>query len=270
MPASGRTALIQSLRADVARLERRVPQPDGTTAVPFGLAALDAALSGGGLPRGALHEAVGAGSDTGHGAAAAIFAAAVLARAGGPVLWVSAQFDLFAPALAGVGLPPERVIHVEAGRDVLAAMEEGLRHQGLTGVVGEIAGRLALTPSRRLHLAAEATGALAFAIRRPARPDDPVLAEPNAAMTRWRITPLPSAPPLPHAPEVPGLGRAQWRLDLLRVRGGAPSSWIVEAPDAQGHLALAVDLADRSADAAPQRGFHETPLRRVLRQRAAG
>ena len=274
MPASGRATTIDHLRARVARLERRAP-PSGAAALPFG-SALDAALPGGGLARGALHEAVGAGADAGHGAAAALFVAGILARAGGPVLWVSARFDLFAPALAGVGLAPGRVIHVEAGRDVLAAMEEGLRHPGLAGVAGEILGRLALTPSRRLHLAAAATGALAFAIRRPARADDPALEEPNAAVTRWRIAPLPSAPPLPHAPEVPGLGRARWRLELLRVRGGAPSSWIVEAPDAQGHLALAADLADRSAGAPSRDRSADAPSRRasrderVPRRRAAG
>lgn len=249
MPASGRAAVIDQLRAGVARLERRMVPPGEGIVLPFGLAPLDAVLPGGGLARAALHEAVGGGTDAGHGAGAALFAASVLARAGGPVLWVSARFDLFAPALDAVGLAPRRVLHVEAGRDVLAAMEEGLRHPGLGGVVGEITDRLALTPSRRLGLAAEASGAIAFALRRPARPDDPLLAEPNAAVTRWRVAPLSSAPPLPHAPEVPGLGRGRWRLDLLRVRGGTPASLIVEAPDAEGRLAVAADLADRPAHA---------------------
>jgi protein ImuA len=245
MPANGRAASIEHLRTEVVRLERRALAVGETAVLPLGIPALDAALPCGGLARGALHEAVGAGSDAGHGTAAALFAAAILARAGGPVLWVSARFDLFAPALAEVGLPPSRVLHVEAGCHVLAAMEEGLRQSGLRGVVGEVTGRLGLTPSRRLHLAAEGTGAIAFAIRRPARPGDPALAEPNAAVTRWRVAPIPSGPPLPHAPEVPGLGRARWRLDLVRVRGGAPVSLVVEAPDAQGRIRLAADAADR-------------------------
>ncbi|MFX8999804.1 damage-inducible protein, partial [Acinetobacter baumannii] len=72
--------------------------------MPFGIAAIDAALPGGGLARGALHEAAGSGADLAHGAAPALLVAAVLASAGGPVLWVSVRFDLFAPALAAVGL----------------------------------------------------------------------------------------------------------------------------------------------------------------------
>ncbi|HEV7876736.1 MAG TPA: damage-inducible protein, partial [Bradyrhizobium sp.] len=36
---------------------------------------------------------------------------------------------------------------------------------------------------------------------------------------------------------------------LLRVKGGEPHSWIVEACDAQGRLALPAALADRPAAA---------------------
>lgn len=50
---------------------------------------------------------------------------------------------------------------------------------------------------------------------RSRRFDDPRLLEPNAATTRWRVAPLPSPPPVPDAPSVPGLARAVWRLDLI-------------------------------------------------------
>lgn len=42
-------------------------------------------------------------------------------------------------------------------------MEEGLRHRGLAGVVGELT-RLTLTPSRRLQLAAEASSVTALVV----------------------------------------------------------------------------------------------------------
>jgi protein ImuA len=75
--------------------------------------------------------------------------------------------DLFAPALAQAGLAPDRVIYVEAGdeRTVLSCVEEGLRHGGLGAVVGEVS-RLSMTASRRLQLAAEASGTLGLALRR--------------------------------------------------------------------------------------------------------
>jgi protein ImuA len=263
MAGTRRAALLEDLRAQVARIEGYGAE-HCTGAIPFGVQSIDATLPGGGIARGALHEVAGAGPDIEHASAVTLLVAGLLAQTSGPILWVSEYFDLFAPALAGVGLDPTRVLHVESGRAVLMAMEEGLRHPGLTGVVGEFSGRISLTASRRLQLAAESSGAVAFVIRRGPRFDDTVLTEPTAAVTRWRVACLPSPPPLPHAPETPGLGRARWRLDLVRCRGGEPASWTVEACDAQGRLALASDLADRQA--APQ------PKRRTSSQlrRAAG
>lgn len=257
-PALPKPAL-QALRARIARIERGTPAGPGQT-MPFGLAAVDAALPGGGLALAALHEAAGAGPDVEHGAAAALLIAGILARLQGSVLWVVQQADLFAPGLAGAGLHPDRVVFAEAGRDVLAVMEEGLREAGLAAVVGEVGGRLSLVASRRLQLAAEHAGILTFALRRSRVFDDPVLDEPSAAVTRWRVAALPSPPPLPHAPDTPGLGRACWRLDLRRCRGAEPGSWIVEACDAQGRLGLPAELRDGSV---------ETP-RRPAGRRAGG
>jgi protein ImuA len=250
-------AVLQELRLRIARIERGTPAGEaagGRQTLALRIAAIDRALPGGGLALGALHEVAGAGPEVEHGAAGALFVAGLLARLRGPVLWALAQPDLFAPALATVGLSPHRVVYVEAGPSVLLAMEEGLRQRGLAGVVGEV-GRLGLTPSRRLQLAAETSGAIAFALRRSRRFDDPALDAPSAAVTRWRIASLPSPPPLPDAPNTPGLARARWRLDLMRARGAEPGSWIVEACDAQGCLALAADLADRPAAPA---GRHAT------------
>ena len=236
---------LDVLRTRIARLERR-PGAHRGNMLRFGVDAIDGHLPGGGLLAGALHEVAGEGTDIEHGAAASLFLAGLLARQRGPVLWVLMRADLFAPALHGAGLHPDRVVFAEAGAAVLLVMEEGLRHPGLAGVVGEV-GKLGLTASRRLQLAAEASGVTAFALRRFRQASDPALAEPNAAVTRWRVAARPSPPPLPLAPDVPGLARARWQLDLVRCRGGAPATWIVEACDAQGRLTLATDVSHRQA-----------------------
>ena len=243
---------LAELRQQIARMERSASRR--RAAIPLGRA-IDAHLPAGGLALGALHEAAGGGADSEDGAAAALFAAGVFARTAGPVIWALIRPDLFAPALDAVGLHPDRVIFAQAGKTeaVLMAMEEALREPGLGGVVGEIEGRLGLTASRRLQLAAELSGTLAIALRRSRRHDDPAFDAPSAALTRWRITTLPSAPPLPHAPEVPGLGRARWQLELRRARGAAPRTWIVEACDAQGRLGLPADLEHGSDQAQPSR-----------------
>ena len=243
------SAIVQ-LRERIARIARNHSRDLSESSVPLGIAAIDGALPGGGIRLGALHEAASTGPDTEHAAAATLFAAGILARLDGPVLWVLRQADLFAPGLAGAGLRTDRVVFAEAGKDVLPAMEEGLRHPGLAAVVAEHTGRLSLVASRRLQLAAEQTGILAMLIRRSPSFDDPALSQPTAAATSWRISALPSPPALPHAPDTPGLGRARWQLDLVRCRGGEPGSWIVEACDATGRLGLVSDVRDRSSQAA--------------------
>ncbi len=253
MPVA-RSPAITLLRERIARIERihaRGPAEQSLPrSLPLGVEAIDAGLPSGGIRLDALHEAASAGPDTEHAAAATLFTAGILARLKGPILWVLRQADLFAPGLAGAGLQPNRVLFAEAGKDVLPVMEEGLRHPGLAAVVAEHTGRLSLVASRRLQLAAEQAGILAILIRRSPSFDDPALNEPTAAVTRWRIAALPSPPALPHAPDTPGLGRARWRLELTRCRGGEPGSWIVEACDATGRLGLVSNPANRSSKAA--------------------
>jgi protein ImuA len=245
-----RSPAIAELRDRIARIERIHARGPAERSVPLGIEAIDRALPTGGIRLGALHETASAGSDTEHAAAATLFTAGILARLNGPILWVLRQADLFAPGLAAAGLQPDRIVFAEAGKHVLQVMEEGLRHAGLAAVVAEHTGRLSLVASRRLQLAAEQAGILAILVRRSQSFEDPALNEPTAAVTRWRIAALPSPPALPHAPDTPGLGRARWRLDLTRCRGGDPGSWIVEACDATGHLGLVPDVSDRSTRAA--------------------
>jgi protein ImuA len=248
VPAAHAT-LLRDLRDKIARIEHRhLLSPAAVPGapvdhLPLHIPAIDNALPGGGIALHALHEAMSGGPDTEHAAAATLFVAGLLARMSGPVLWVLRQADLFAPALAAVGLPPQRLIFAEAGRDVLTIMEEGLRHPGLAAVVGEPAGRISLVASRRLQLAAEQAGVMAVLLRRSQTFDDPAHQEPSAAFTRWRVTSLPST-------ELPTELPARWQLDLLRCRGGEKGSWIVGACDATGHLGLAADTPDRSDQAA--------------------
>lgn len=237
---------LAHLRDTIARLEGLAARPRKPI-LPFGLTEIDRHLPNAGLPLGRLHEVAGTGPETEHATAATLFTAGLAARLKGPVLWIIHQSDLFAPGLAAVGLSPSRIIYAHAPQPaaILLSMEEGLRAPGLAAVVAELPGKLTLTASRRLQLAAETSGVTAFVLRRSRRHNDPVLADPIAAVTRWRLSTLPSPPPFPDAPDVPGLGPAWWRLDLVRCRGAEPVSWIVEACDAKGHLRLAADPAGR-------------------------
>jgi protein ImuA len=259
-------ARLVDLQDRIRRIERGGAARHGV--LPFGAAALDAALPGGGLALGALHEILGAGADEEDGAAAAGFAAGIAGRSGasadclhkqglaggGLVLWCLKRGDLYGPGLAAHGLDPVRIVRVIAARDddLLWALEEGLRAPGLAAVVGEI-GRLPMVAGRRLQLAAERSGIPALLLRRWHTGGEAAAerARPSAAVTRWRIAPLPA---LPQAGE-PGIGRPRWRVELLRCRGAEPAQWITEVADESGLVRLPAELADRPA--APRRPVAE-------------
>ena len=247
----------------MARLERTSAGSGAAGAcgssIPFGERAIDMALPGGGLARGALHEAMGAGPETEHAASAGRFLAGVVARAMRPtgamrpgaaepanwVIWIADE-PPFLPALAECGIDAARLLFARArGLDVLQTMEDALQSGAMTSVVGELDANLSLTASRRLQLAAEASGTLALLLRRSRKFDDPGLCNASAAATRWRIGSVPSAAPIASRPGLRGLGPARWQVELLRSRRGGTGSWLVEASDAQGRLRLVTDVPDR-------------------------
>jgi protein ImuA len=181
----------------------------------------------------------------------------------GIVLWCLKRGDLYGPGLAEHGLDPMRLVLVRAARDddILWALEEGLRTQGVAAVIGEI-GRLPMVAGRRLQLAAERSGITALLLRRWHSGTEAAVerARPSAATTRWRIAAMPSAPD-----GEPGIGTPRWRVELLRCRGGGAAAWNVpwdvEVADATGHVSVSAGLADRPA--APRR---LSANREVLRQ----
>ncbi len=238
---------MAALRAEVAAAAR-----PGGAVLAFGLAEIDQRLAGEGLTQGGLHEVAAASASLGDDAAATLFAAGIAARfatAAPPrtVLWALTRFDLYAPGLEQVGLGPQTVLYAQGRKDaeVLAMAEDALRDGSLACVVAEVrsADR---TATRRLQLAAADGDTPLLLYRRRRTRDLCPLAVPSAAMTRWRIGCLPSAPL-----GIPGVGRARWSVELVRQRGGNPFSLVLEACDEAGRLALPAATADRAAAAGP-------------------
>ncbi len=236
--AALRTALDQGVR------------PRGAGVLPFGVDAMDGRLADGGLAMGGLHEVAAAAPTLNDDAAATLFTVGIAARAaalkGRRVLWALTRFDLYAPGLEQAGLDPAMLLFVEAREDsqVLAVMEDGLRHGGLAAVVGEVK-RADMVATRRLQLAAMNGDAPALLARHWRRPALCPLAEHSAAMTRWRIGCAPSV----RLPAL-GVGRAHWTVELTRQRGGPGFTLELEACDATGRLALPAASRDRAVAAA--------------------
>jgi len=231
-----RRAVVEELRAKIGLVEGLAHRRE---ALPFGVGAVDRLLPGGGLARGALHEMVEAGPASEFASCTTSFAAGIAARLKGPVLWCRTRDDLNAPGLARCGLGPERVIHALApgDREVLPLVEEGLKERGLAAVVAEVT-RMGLRESRRIQLAAEASGVATLVIRRWWTAGQRAMSElPTAAVTRWRIGPAGS-----EALPAPGLGRARWKVELVRCKGGCPGTWVLEACDDAGSMSMPAGL----------------------------
>src|SRR5260370_28977089 len=110
MAGNGGSEGLAALRHRLEALAR-AGRP-ASAVLPFGIAAVDTALSQGGLALGALHEFAGAGLDEEDGAIAAAFVAGILARLAPrrPVLWCLGAGGPYAPGLAARRLAPRRVV----------------------------------------------------------------------------------------------------------------------------------------------------------------
>jgi protein ImuA len=241
---------LAALRAEIAALETGGRAESGV--LPFGAPAVDGLLPGGGLPLGRWHEITGAGLESETGAAPAAFTAlmaAPLARRGEAV-WVFRRDDLFAPGLAGLGFPAEKLIQVCARdeAEALSVMEDALGAVGVAAVIGEVE-EVDLTAGRRLQLACEKHGATAFALRRRPFGAKAKRESGSTAASRWRVAAAPSEPP---AGEF-GLGPPRFEVALERCRGGRTGAFLFEAAaayslemtDGAHPLRLVADLGDR-------------------------
>lgn len=206
--------------------------PSARPTFSFGLPALDEALQGG-LAQGACHEIYAARRLDAPSTCG--FALALALRAAGerPLLWVrhegaQRQSGAFYPSgLHEFGLDPARLTLVMT-RDELGALQgglEGARCTALGATLIELSGQASsydLTASRRLALAAQASGVCVLLIRLTAQ------AQPSAAESRWQIKAAPSRRLPPGAP-----GHPAFFLSLLRYRRGlargiAGQAWHVE------------------------------------------
>lgn len=199
--------------------------PGETEPLALGIAAIDSVL-GGGLARGALHEFAVA-NETGLAAASGFvlgLTASLSAKMKRGILWIAEGMSLlesgapYGPGIDDFGLAPERLVSVAGAqsRDVLWAMEEGLRCGGIGAVIAEVRGRgsIDLVAARRLSLAAGERGNLGLLLRTA---HDPA---PSAAVTRWIVEPAASA--------AQDVGTPRLSLHLVRNRRGSPGAWTVE------------------------------------------
>jgi len=209
-------ALIGQLKKDLL-VWQGVPQKSADV-LPMGLGPLEEAFPNGIFPRGVIHEFVS--FDRVGGAVSCGFISGLLGKLmcnGGICIWISCFHTLFPTALKSFGVVPENVIFVRMGqeKDVLWAMEEALKCEGITAVLAEIH-HLDFVQSRRLQLAVEKSAVTGFILQH-----NPKLLGATACAARWKISSLPSQ----LEDGLPGIGYPSWDIALLKVRNGNPGRW---------------------------------------------
>jgi protein ImuA len=192
------------------------------------------------LPLGRMHEACGAARYT--------FAMWLAGQTCGPVLWISPLWQADQPNPDGMHafVDPGRFIFVtpRRGEDLLWCTEEALRAGAAPLVVTDLPGAPALTPVRRLHLAAQSGGELGHA------PPLGLLLTPGeggaqGVETRWYMAPA-------HTGE-----NRQWHLERRRARALPPQTWSATQTRARAGL----ELTRQSAATKTRTGPEEPPVR---------
>jgi len=224
--STAHTSTLASLRGRIERIEAPCDAHDFNK-VALGHAAADAVLRGG-LAVAAVHEVFAEGHQS---AAATGFIAGLAGRLTPrrPLVWVRQDFSeiesgaLSMSGLCELGLDPRLVVTVRA-TDTDAALRtaaDALACDALGAVVLEVWGQarqLDLVASRKLTLAAQASGVTALLLRVAAEP------RPSTAETRWIVRAAHSPPGSPwHA-----WGAPVFDTQLVRNRHGPVGRWIME------------------------------------------
>jgi protein ImuA len=211
--------IIAQLQKDILPLQGYKPVA-GNDGFDAGLGYIKKAFPNASFPLGAIHEFycngiedVSASSGFISGIVSAIM------QKGGVSIWISSSQMIFPPALKAFGIEPDKIIFVylQKEKDILWAMEEALKCDGLAAVIAETQ-ELSFTASRRFQLAVEQSRVTGFIIR--CNPKNAA----TACVTRWKITPLPSR----IEDGLPGVGFPRWKVELLKVRNGTPGTWELE------------------------------------------
>ena len=210
--------IIAQLQKDILPLQGFKPVA-GNIGFDGGLGSIKEAFPNASFPLGAIHEFFCSKAED--VSASGGFIAGILSaimQKGGVSIWISSGM-IYPPALRSFGIEPDKIIfiYLEKEKEVLWAMEEALKCEGLAAVIAETS-EISFTASRRFQLAVEQSRVTGFIIRR--NPKN--LA--TACIARWKISPLPSIA----EDGLPGVGFPRWNVELLKVRNGTPGIWQLE------------------------------------------
>ena len=200
--------------------------------VPFQIPELDQVL-GGGLMYGATHDVMAVTPrDLSAASGFALGLVGLLSPRNAPWVWIRQDMagrelgEPYGPGLASYGLNPAKLLLVQVpnAKEALRAAEESLRCQALSVVLLEPWGdpkQLDLTATRRLSLAAEASGVTLITLRSGGH--SPL----GSCRTRWEISASPSRSKTDFELGLPAFS-IRLALNRQTGAGGPGGTWIME------------------------------------------
>ncbi|MGE6219679.1 ImuA family protein [Nubsella zeaxanthinifaciens] len=172
------------------------------------------------FPTGTIHEFISTAPENTACTSAFIFGLlSKLQQQNGIYVWIGKQKQLFTPGLTFFGIPPHHIIFINLvkPKDILWATEEALKCKSLSGVISEVEG-INFAQSQRLQLTVEKSKVTGFILR-----TQPENITATACAARWKITPQASE----NTENIPGVGFANWQVELLKVRNGSTANFTV-------------------------------------------
>jgi protein ImuA len=197
--------------------------------------AVDRSLPHGGLSAGCIHEVKG--TSLANAIAFSAILSSRLAGDQGNILYIAPDRSLHPLGLLPYGVKLGQVLHISTRRaqDLAWTVMEALRCPQVSSVIALLNG-LDLTESRRLQLAAEASGATGFLLGHAASAP---IASP---ITRWRVSSV-------FCKSDQGFDEPVWALDLLYCRSGRPGRWILEWRDQRLNSVLTQQVKETPIEA---------------------
>jgi len=213
--------IVSQLRKQMLEMQGFKPVTSGD-ALQFGLDAIELCFPNSIFPLGTIHEFLSEKpEDT---AASEGFISGLLGKmmeCGSACLWISRNRKLFPPSMQAFGVNPQQVIFIDLTyeKEILWAMEEALKCEGLACVIAELSD-IDFAQSRRLQLATEKSCVTGILLRK--EPKRSLSA--TACTVRWQIKPLPTA----FGTDIPGVGYPRWEVNLLKVKNGHTGKFLIE------------------------------------------
>ena len=257
--------IINSLREKIRRIENKeievIPSSLGKhkynkailpKVISLDFQQIDPALPWHGLPISGLHEIYGdVISGIGFSTALIVKASKIYEEKNirPQILWCQKEDDLCAQGFYEFGMDPNNLIIAKCANsnDVLWAMEEGLRSNCLTAVVGKI-DKISSIAGKRLQLASENAATMGILIRNSLNNS---FSGNSPTLTKWRVNPSPNFQNTNIWTNHP-----RWNLELQKYKlsmafgeklknAGEPKSWLVEWNNETSNLSVVTNISGR-------------------------